>query len=67
MTHQQTFMTLPSLVRQAIERTTESAFHDVPNGAVISVYGADWNLIIQQLIELQDKANDCCGSTNLNP
>lgn len=59
MSDKETFMTLPSLVRQALERNGGEAGAEVEADAfgVINVNKCDWLIIRDHLIDLQDMVN----------
>jgi hypothetical protein len=60
MSDKSTFMTLPSLVRQALENTAGECGRDIPSDpySVITVNNCDWLIIRDHLISLQDQLND---------
>lgn len=57
MTERDTFMTLPSLVRQALERSAGDNGNSIPADpyGAITVNNLDFLLIRDYLLELQDK------------
>ena len=62
MSDQQTFLTLPSLVRQAMERAagvngTEALTRERPV-PFVAVTPTDWHTIRDYMIEMQERLND---------
>jgi hypothetical protein len=59
MSDRDTFMTLPSLVRQALERTGGENGNNVPADpyAVLTVSNVDWLIVRDYLIDLRDLVN----------
>lgn len=60
MSDKDTFMTLPSLVRQALERSAGENGNSIPADAygVITVNNCDWLIIRDALIDLQEAFNE---------